>query len=74
MGSEDDTPFARVPEPIDGPYEPGSPYTIEGQIDQYGQLARGARRSPYARIVVAAFVLTLLGLMLYGLIAPLLSR
>lgn len=66
VGSGDETPFTRVPKRIDGSYEPSSPYTIEGQIDQYGQFARGvSRRSLLARIVVGAIVVGLLALMLY---------
>lgn len=63
MGREKETPFARVP--LGGPYEPQSPYTVEGQIDQHGKLARGLARGPALRWVVGAIIVAMLAAMIY---------
>lgn len=68
MGSDEETPFARVP--LGGPFETRSPYTVEGQIDQYGQLARGAARRPVLRWIVGAIVLAIIALMIYVPFSP----
>lgn len=63
MGRDNETPFARVP--LGGPYEAQSPYTVEGQIDQYGRFARGIARRPALRWVVGAIIVAMLAVMIY---------
>jgi hypothetical protein len=63
MGRDDETPFARVPEPTSGPYEAPSVYTPQGEIAFWGRFAGGLRgRSRIVRygvvgILVAGVVL-----------------
>jgi hypothetical protein len=55
---DDITPMAEVPVRPRRPFEAPSPYTLEGEIAFFGNLAGGLRRRhPVVRYGVASFIL-----------------
>lgn len=75
VGRDDETPFARVPEPVAEPYEMSSPVTYEQQIAGYGKFASGLRRrSPLVRFGAALVIVMLIGTLLAVLISSVISN
>ena len=75
------TPWRDVPDPEDGPDERvdalravlrgngiggAAPFTIEGEIQQFGHVASGVRRSGWRRYLSYTIALTTLALIVFG--------